>query len=118
MCFSLPASFDFTTSLLDSSVCHRYSILISIAAVTDFGRASGSHVGAMIRRESGMWPERTNSCDWRSPQAFAGTHNDTRKLAQLDKKKPQLMTVGAAVLVEAGGIEPPSVSPLPLALHV
>ena len=32
-------------------------------------------------------------------------------------KKPQLITVGVSYLVEAGGVEPPSVSPLPLALH-
>lgn len=48
---------------------------------------------------------------------LAGTPNNTRKLAQIDKKKPQLITVGASVLVEQGGVEPPSESTLPLVLH-
>jgi hypothetical protein len=48
----------------------------------------------------------------------AGTPNNTREPAQTDKKNPQLITVGASVLVEPGGFEPPSVSPLPLDLHV
>ena len=55
-----------------------------------------------------MWPGAANSGGWRSPQASAGTPNNTRELAQIDKKKPQLITVGASVLVEVGGIEPPS----------
>ena len=57
-----------------------------------------------------MWPGTANSGGWRSPQASAGTPNNTRELAQIDKKKPQLITVGASVLVEAAGIEPASVS--------
>ena len=64
-----------------------------------------------------MWPGTANSGGWRSPQASAGTPNNTRELAQIDKKKPQLITVGASVLVEAGGIEPPSESPLQSVLH-
>jgi hypothetical protein len=36
------------------------------------------------------------------PQASAGTPNNTRELAQIDKKKPQLITVGASVLVADG----------------
>ena len=64
-----------------------------------------------------MWPGTANSGGWRSPQASAGTPNNTRELAQIDKKKPQLITVGASVLVEVGGVEPPSESaPFP-ALH-
>ena len=55
-----------------------------------------------------MWPRTVNSGGWRSPQASAGTPNNTRELAQIDKKKPQLITVGASVLVEVGGVEPPS----------
>ena len=55
-----------------------------------------------------MWPGTANSGGWRSPQAFAGTPNNTRELAQTGKKKPQLITVGASVLVEAVGIEPTS----------
>ena len=47
-----------------------------------------------------MWPGTANSGGWRSPQASAGTPNNTRELAQIDKKKPQLITVGASVLVE------------------
>ena len=50
-----------------------------------------------------MWPGTANSGGWRSPQASAGTPNNTRELAQIDKKKPQLITVGASVLVEVGG---------------
>ena len=46
-----------------------------------------------------MWAEPANSFGWRSPQASAGTPNNTRELAQIDKKKPQLITVGASVLV-------------------
>ena len=37
--------------------------------------------------------------------------------ARSGKKKPQLITVGVLILVEAAGVEPASVSPLPLALH-
>lgn len=36
------------------------------------------------------------------------TPNNTRERAQTDKKKPQLITVGASVLVELAGIEPAS----------
>jgi hypothetical protein len=49
--------------------------------------------------ESGVWPGTANSGGCRSPQASAGTPNNTRELAQTDKKKPQLITVGASVLV-------------------
>jgi len=52
-----------------------------------------------------MWPGTANSGGWRSPQAFAGTPNNTRELAQIDKKKPQLITVGASVLVAEGKYE-------------
>ena len=64
-----------------------------------------------------MWPGTANSGGWRSPQASAGTPNNTRELAQIDKKKPQLITVGASVLVEAAGIEPASASPTLQDLH-
>ena len=64
-----------------------------------------------------MWPGTANSGGWRSPQASAGTPNNTRELAQIDKKKPQLITVGASVLVEVGGIEPPSESARSPVLH-
>ena len=64
-----------------------------------------------------MWPGTGNSGGWRSPQASAGTPNNTRELAQTGKKKPQLITVGASVLVEAAGIEPASASPTQPALH-
>ena len=47
-----------------------------------------------------MWPGTADLGGWRSPQASAGTPNNTRELAQIDKKKPQLITVGASVLVE------------------
>ena len=46
-----------------------------------------------------MWPGTADLGGWRSPQASAGTPNNTRELAQIDKKKPQLITVGASVLV-------------------
>ena len=58
-----------------------------------------------------MWPGTADLGGWRSPQASAGTPNNTRELAQIDKKKPQLITVGASVLVEPAGIEPASASP-------
>jgi len=64
-----------------------------------------------------MWPGTANSGGWRSPQASAGTPNNTRELAQIDKKKPQLITVGASVLVEAAGIEPASANLPQAALH-
>ena len=64
-----------------------------------------------------MWPGTGNSGGWRSPQAFAGTRTSTREPAQTGKKKPQLITVGAPVLVEPGGIEPPSASPTLQDLH-
>ena len=64
-----------------------------------------------------MWPGTADLGGWRSPQASAGTPNNTRELAQIDKKKPQLITVGASVLVEVAGIEPASEgTPCP-ALH-
>ena len=65
-----------------------------------------------------MWPGTANLGGWRSPQASAGTPNNTRELAQIDKKKPQLITVGASVLVELAGIEPASASLLRADLHV
>ena len=65
-----------------------------------------------------MWPGTANSGGWRSPQASAGTPNNTRELAQIDKKKPQLITVGASVLVELAGIEPASTSLFRSVLHV
>jgi len=34
-----------------------------------------------------------------------------------EKKKPRLIPVGASILVEPGGIEPPSASPLQTDLH-
>ena len=58
-----------------------------------------------------MWPGTADLGGWRSPQASAGTPNNTRELAQIDKKKPQLITVGASVLVEVRGIEPLSRTP-------
>jgi hypothetical protein len=65
-----------------------------------------------------MWLGTANSGGRRSPQASAVTPNNAREPAQTGKKKPQLISVGAPVLVEAGGFEPPSVSPRPLDLHV
>jgi len=64
-----------------------------------------------------MWPGTANSGGWRSPQASAGTPNNTRELAQIDKKKPQLITVGASVLVELAGVEPASEKPTSSVLH-
>jgi len=64
-----------------------------------------------------LWPGTADLGGWRSPQASAGTPNNTRELAQIDKKKPQLITVGASVLVEAAGIEPASAVPRPPDLH-
>ena len=64
-----------------------------------------------------MWPGTADLGGWRSPQASAGTPNNTRELAQIDKKKPQLITVGASVLVEAVGIEPTSASLVQPDLH-
>jgi hypothetical protein len=55
-----------------------------------------------------MWPGTANSGGWRSPRASAGTPNNTRELAQTDKKKPQLITVGASILVVEHGTEPAS----------
>ena len=65
-----------------------------------------------------MWPGTADLGGWRSPQASAGTPNNTRELAQIDKKKPQLITVGASVLVELAGIEPASTSLFRSVLHV
>jgi len=65
-----------------------------------------------------MWPGTANSGGWRSPQTLAGTPNNTREPVRSGKKKPQPRTVGVLLLVEPGGFEPPSVSPLPLDLHV
>ena len=52
-----------------------------------------------------MWPGTADLGGWRSPQASAGTPKNTRESAQTDKKKPQLITVGASVLVELAGRE-------------
>src|SRR3546814_16901528 len=67
--------------------------------------------------ESGMWPGTGREADRCSPQASAGTPNNTRGPARSGKKKPQPRTVGVWVLVEPGGIEPPSASPLQAVLH-
>ena len=64
-----------------------------------------------------MRPGTANSGGWRSPQAFAGTRASTREPARSGKKKPQLITVGASVLVELAGIEPASTSLLHPVLH-
>lgn len=64
-----------------------------------------------------MWPGTANSGGWRSPQASAGTPNNTREPARSDKKKPQPRTVGVLLLVEVGGIEPPSEGDPCPALH-
>ena len=53
-----------------------------------------------------MWPGTASSGGWRSPQASAGTPSNTREPAQTDKKKPQLITVGASVFVGPEGLEP------------
>ena len=52
-----------------------------------------------------MWPGTANSGGWRSPQASAGTPNNTREPARSDKKKPQPRTVGVLLLVEVGSIQ-------------
>ena len=65
-----------------------------------------------------MWPGTADLGGWRSPQASAGTPNNTRELAQIDKKKPQLITLGFWVLVELAGIEPASTSLFRSVLHV
>ena len=57
-----------------------------------------------------MRPGTWRDADWRSPQASAGTPNNTRELARAGKKKPQPRTVGVLLLVEAAGIEPASVT--------
>jgi len=49
-----------------------------------------------------MWPGAANSGGWRSPQASAGTPNNTREPARSDKKKPQPRTVG--VLIGGAGV--------------
>lgn len=45
-----------------------------------------------------MWPGTAKSGGWRSPQASAGTPNNTRELARSGKKKPQPRTVGVSLL--------------------
>ena len=57
--------------------------------------------------ESGMWPGTADSGGWRSPQASAGTPNNTREPARSGKKKPQPRTVGVSLLVEAATITSP-----------
>ena len=52
-----------------------------------------------------MWAETANSFGWRSPQASAGTPNNTREPARSDKKKPQPRTVGVLLLVAEGEYE-------------
>ena len=64
-----------------------------------------------------MWPGTANSGGRRSPQAFAGTPNNTREPVRSGKKKPQPRTVAVLLLVEAAGIEPASANPLPMDLH-
>src|SRR5690625_382136 len=56
------------------------------------------------REESEMLPGTARSGGWRSPQASAGTLDNTREPARSGKKKPQLITVGVLMLVEAGGV--------------
>lgn len=50
-----------------------------------------------------MRPGTWRDADWRSPQASAGTPNNTRELARAGKKKPQPRTVGVLLLV----VQPP-----------
>lgn len=52
-----------------------------------------------------MWPGTANSGGRRSPQASVGTPDNTWEPAQTGKKKPQLITVGAPVLVEREELE-------------
>ena len=54
-----------------------------------------------------MWPGTANSGGRRSPQAFAGTPNNTREPARSGKKKPQPRTVGVSLLVVA--VDPGSI---------
>ena len=49
-----------------------------------------------------MWPGTGRDADRRSPQASAGTPNNTREPARSDKKKPQPRTVGVSLLVVVG----------------
>lgn len=44
--------------------------------------------------------------------------DEARELTPTEKKKPQLIAVGASEVVEPGGIEPPSVSHHRADLHV
>jgi len=64
-----------------------------------------------------MWAGVVNSGGRRSPQACAGTPNNTREPARSGKKKPQPGTVEVLLLVEAAGIEPASASDQLSALH-
>lgn len=52
-----------------------------------------------------MWPGTANSGGGRSPQASAGTPNNTREPARSDKKKPQPRTVGVLLLVGRGNLK-------------
>ena len=52
-----------------------------------------------------MWPGTADLGGWRSPQASAGTPNNTREPARSDKKKPQPRTVGVSLLVELASTE-------------
>ena len=58
--------------------------------------------------ESERWAGTGRMADRRSPQVSARIRANTREPSRSDEKKPQLRTVGALIVVEAGGIEPPS----------
>ncbi|MDH4301148.1 MAG: hypothetical protein OEV51_03640, partial [Nitrospira sp.] len=75
------------------------------------------HAGERRRREkrpgeSEAGPGKCQGGARRSPKSSARTRDNTRLLALSDEKKPQPRVVGAYGLVEVGGIEPPSASPL------
>src|SRR5690606_39853116 len=105
--FPVPA--DAAIKPLDSSARNPLICMVPRCGLCGL-RASFRERGRREKRpgESGRWPRTGPGAGRRSPQASAGIPANTRESARSGKKKPQPRTVGVSLLVEVGGIEPPS----------
>ena len=104
--------------LIDSSACNLlilnggHLLLCGLQAIPEGRDRREEWLG-----ERGMCRKTAKMSDRRSPQASAIARTNTRHSSLTYKKKPQLITVGALILVETAGIEPASANPLQTVLH-
>src|SRR5690606_21628002 len=94
---------------LDSSACNPLICMRGVRGLCGL-RPCFQERGRSEKRpgERGMRPWTGPWAECRSPQASAGIPANTRESARSGKKKPQPRTVGVSLLVEVGGVEPPS----------